>query len=110
MKYLLIGVFSLLVSTLAKAEAGYSGDECRPIAEKLIRDLIRLDGFAIPELCEVSRFDHCLSITGEGIADYQGRLIYNGQLTYGGNYPNVNDYTVYMDVFCQVLKVEIQRN
>ena len=110
MKYILIGVLSLVVSTTVRAEAGYSGDECKPIAEGLIEELIRLDRFAKPELCEVSRYDNCLGITGNGISDSLGRLIYNGQLTYGGNYPNENNYTVYMDVFCQVLQVEIQRN
>ncbi len=92
---------------------GIVESKCDIVAEQAMRKLLELEHPEKIVTCRENEWLFCLSVGRLDSPDSEGNDVYAGTYTFGGNYPNVDNYKVSMRKVgnaCEVQSVTIGRN
>jgi hypothetical protein len=85
--------------------------QCQQTLLKVTTELLHAEGFQQINTCAgMGSSDNCqLDFYACKTMDNTDKKLCNLRYTYGGAYPNYNDYVITVDNLCQILGIEITR-
>jgi len=101
---------SLFVGSIGIADTGVT-PECKSTLKQIATNLLHVEGFNKINTCSgIGSSDNCqLDFYSCNTLGTSNSKLCSLRYTYGGGYPNYNDYAITINEQCQVLSIEITR-